>query len=91
MRDILNALLTPPSQFSVRWFKVGAAMDGVSWTDLNSDEQSAIAMLAAGASADLCDPLALLTLARIGLIKGWQLTPAADELHKVALLNELAA
>ena len=31
-------------------------MDGISWSDLNEDEQSTIAMLAAGASADLCDP-----------------------------------
>jgi hypothetical protein len=31
-------------------------MDGISWGDLNEDERSAIAMLAAGASADLCDP-----------------------------------
>jgi hypothetical protein len=33
-------------------------MVGILWSDLNEDEQSAIAMLAAGASADLCDPVA---------------------------------
>ena len=48
-------------------------MDGISWDDLNEDEQSAIAMLAAGASTELCDPIALLTLTRIGLIKGLRL------------------
>ena len=48
-------------------------------------------MLAAGASAELCDPIALLTLTRIGLIKGLRLTPAADELLKAAPRRELAA
>jgi hypothetical protein len=48
-------------------------------------------MLAAGASADLCDPVALLTLTRIGLVKGLLLTPAADQLQQAALLHELAA
>ena len=66
-------------------------MDGISWSDLNEDEQSTIAMLAAGASADLCDPVALLTLTRIGLVKGLRLTPAADQLQQAALLHELAA
>jgi hypothetical protein len=65
-------------------------MDGISWSDLNGDERSAIAMLAAGASAELCDPVALLTLTRIGLIKGLQLTPAAHQLC-AALTKELAA
>jgi hypothetical protein len=66
-------------------------MDEISWTDLNSDEQSAISMLAAGASAELCDPVALLTLTHIGLIRGWQLTPAADRLWEEAIQRELAA
>ena len=65
-------------------------MDGISWSDLNGDERSAIAMLAAGASAELCDPVALLTLTRIGFIKGLQLTPAAHPLC-AALTKELAA
>jgi hypothetical protein len=65
-------------------------MDGISWGDLNEDERSAIAMLAAGASAELCDPVALLTLTRIGLIKGLQLTPAAHQMC-AALTKELAA
>jgi hypothetical protein len=45
-------------------------MDGISWTDLDEDEQRVIAMLMDGVSADLCDPVALLTLKRIGLIAG---------------------
>ena len=36
-------------------------MDGVSWTDLDPDEQRAIALLGAGASVELCDGVALLT------------------------------
>jgi hypothetical protein len=39
-------------------------------------------MLAAGASAELCDPVALLTLTRIGLIKGLQLTPVAHQMTR---------
>jgi hypothetical protein len=66
-------------------------MDGISWNDLKEDEQSAIALLAAGASAELCDPVALLTLTRIGLIKGLRLTSSAEQLQKLALLHELAA
>jgi hypothetical protein len=66
-------------------------MDRISWNDLNEDERSAIAMLAAGASAQLCDPVALLTLTRIGLIKGLRLTPAAEQMQKSAVQHELAA
>jgi hypothetical protein len=66
-------------------------MDGISWSDLNEDEQSAIALLAAGASAELCDPVALLTLTRIGLIRGLRLTSSGEQLQKLALLYELAA
>lgn len=65
-------------------------MDGISWTDLDPDEQRAIAMLGAGVSAELCDPVALLTLKRIGLVRGSRLTPAADQLRRAALLQELA-
>jgi hypothetical protein len=32
-------------------------MDGISWTDLDSDEQRAIAMLADGISTELCGPM----------------------------------
>jgi len=68
-------------------------MDGVSWTDLDPDEQRAIALLGAGVSVELCDRVALLTLARLGLVRGGQLTltPAADQLRRAAILHELAA
>jgi hypothetical protein len=66
-------------------------MDDISWTDLDSDEQRAIAMLAAGVSAELCDPVALLTLTRIGLIRSSRLTPAADQLRRTAIQQELVA
>ena len=66
-------------------------MDGISWTDLDPDEQRTIAMLGAGVSAELCDPVALLTLMRLGLVRGLRLTPAADQLRKEAILEELAA
>ena len=66
-------------------------MDGISWSDLNEDEQSAIAMLGDGASAELCDPVALLTLTRIGLLKGLRPTSSAELLRKEASMHELAA
>jgi hypothetical protein len=66
-------------------------MDGISWADLDEDEQRVIAMLMDGVSADLCDPVALLTLKRIGLIAGSQLTPAAEQLLAEAARNAFAA
>jgi hypothetical protein len=66
-------------------------MDGVSWTDLDPDEQRVIALLGAGVSVELCDRVALLTLARLGLVKGGQLTLEADQLRRAAILHELAA
>lgn len=65
-------------------------MDGISWTDLDPDEQRAVAMLGAGVSAELCDPAALLTLTRIGLVRGSRLTRAGDQLRVAAILHELA-
>jgi hypothetical protein len=66
-------------------------MDGISWTDLDEAEQRTIAMLMDGVSTDLCDPVALLTLKRVGLIKGSQLTPAAEQLLAEAAWNAFAA
>jgi hypothetical protein len=66
-------------------------MDNLSWTDLDLDEQRAIAILGAGVSAEFCDPVALLSLTRLGLLRGLRLTPAAVELRRAALLHELAA
>jgi hypothetical protein len=67
------------------------AMDGISWADLDEDEQRTIAMLMDGFSTDLCDPVALLTLKRIGLIAGSQLTPAAEYLLAEAVRKAFAA
>jgi hypothetical protein len=66
-------------------------MDGISWNDLDEDEQRAIAMLMDGVSTDLCDPVALLTLKRIGLVKASQLTPAAEQLLAEAVRDMFAA
>ena len=54
------------------------AMDGISWSDLDPDEQRTIAMLGAGVSAELCDPVAVLTLTRLGLVKGSSLSGAKE-------------
>jgi hypothetical protein len=56
-------------------------MDGISWGDLNEDERR-IATLADGASAELCNPVAPVTLTRVGLIKGLRLTSSAEQLRK---------
>ena len=66
-------------------------MDGISWTDLNADEQRAIAVLAEGGVTDLCDPVALLTLRRIGFVKGCQLTMVAEQMLSVAVRQVFAA
>ena len=66
-------------------------MDSVSWADLDPDEQRAIALLGAGVSVELCDRVALLTLACLGLVRGGQLTTAANQLRRAAILHELAA
>lgn len=65
-------------------------MDGISWTDLDADEQRAIAMLADGVSADLCDPVALLTLTRIGLTSGSRLTPTGEQMLSAAVRQAFA-
>jgi hypothetical protein len=66
-------------------------MDGISWTDLDGHEQRAIAMLADGVSTDLCDPVALLTLRRIGLVSRSRLTPAAEQMLSEAVRKAFAA
>ena len=66
-------------------------MDGISWTDLDSDEQRAIAMLADGVSPELCDPIALLTLKRIGFIKASGLTLQAEQMLAAAVRRAFAA
>ncbi|WP_368507470.1 hypothetical protein [Bradyrhizobium lupini] len=66
-------------------------MDGISWADLDRDEQRAIAILGAGLSIELCEPLALLTLARLGLAIGSHLTVAGDALRRDAVLKGVAS
>jgi hypothetical protein len=66
-------------------------MDGISWTDLDADEQRAIAMLADGVSTEFCDPVALLTLRRVGLVTGSRLTPAAEQMLSAAVRRAFAA
>jgi len=65
-------------------------MDGISWTDLDADERRVIAMLRDGVAAESCDPVALLSLKRIGFIKGSRLTPEAEKMLSAALLLEFA-
>jgi hypothetical protein len=66
-------------------------MDGIAWTDFDNDEKRTLAMLADGVSTELCDPVALLTLTRLGLIRGYRLTPAAEQLLSVAIRQAFAA
>ena len=66
-------------------------MEGILWTDLDADEQRALAILGAGLSIELCDPVALLTLRRLGLIVGSHLTAAAHELRRRVVLEERSA
>ncbi|MDA9440204.1 hypothetical protein XH98_13960 [Bradyrhizobium sp. CCBAU 51745] len=67
------------------------ATEGISWTDLNAEEQRAIAILGAGLSIELCDAVALLKLRRLGLIVGSHLTATAHELRRRVVLDELRA
>jgi hypothetical protein len=66
-------------------------MDGLTWDDLDASEQRAIAMLADGVSTDFCDPVALLTLRRIGLVSVSRLTPAAEQMLSAAVRLAFAA
>ena len=63
----------------------------IRWTDLDAEEQRAIAILGAGLSIELCDPVALPRLRRLGLIAGTRLTAAAHELRRRFVLEELSA
>jgi hypothetical protein len=66
-------------------------MSSISWNDLNPAEQHAIAVLAVGISADVCDPIALLMLERARLVSGSRLTAKAQQLRKAAILLKLSA
>jgi hypothetical protein len=65
-------------------------MDGISWTDLDAQEQDALENLREGFSTVSCDPVAVLTLQRIGLLKAAELTPEAEKLLTQATsVNEI--
>jgi hypothetical protein len=66
-------------------------MDGLAWTDFDSSEQRTLAMLADGVSAELCDPVALLTLTRLGLIRSFRPTSAGERLLLEAVRKAFAA
>jgi hypothetical protein len=66
-------------------------MDGLSWDDLDASEQRAIAMLADGVSTDLCDPVALLTLRRIGPVSVSRLTAGGEQMLSAAVRRAFAA
>ncbi len=90
--DTFNKFLSSSFESSSRALKYPRhAMDGISWTDLDKDEQRTIAMLAEGVSTELCDPVALLTLKRIGFIKGSRLTLQAEQMLAAAVRRTFAA
>src|SRR6202048_1748366 len=90
--DTFNKFLSFSFESSSRALKYPRhAMDGISWTDLDKDEQRTIAMLAEGVSTELCDPVALLTLKRIGFIKGSRLTLQAEQMLAAAVRRTFAA
>ena len=62
----------------------------ISWADLDNDEQRTIAVLGAGLSSELCDPLALQRLRRLGLVIGAaHLTAAGHNLRRDAVMRRL--
>jgi hypothetical protein len=83
-------MLEVPSRF-VGIDEPRCTVDGISWNDLDSDEQRTIAMLAEGVSTGFCDPVALMTLRRVGLVTGSQLTPAAEQMLSIAVRRAFAA
>jgi hypothetical protein len=62
----------------------------ISWADLDSDEQRTIAVLGAGLSIELCDPVALQRLRRLGLIIASHLTAAGHNLRRDAVVKSVA-
>ncbi|MFK4538416.1 hypothetical protein ABIA00_006599 [Bradyrhizobium ottawaense] len=64
-------------------------MEGISWADLDAEERRAIAILGAGLSIELCDPIVLLKLKWLGLMVGSHLTAAAHDLRRRTILEEL--
>lgn len=70
--------------------RVEYVMDDISWGDLNPAEQRAIAALGAGISIEICDADAVRSLRRAGLLRGYDLTPEAEQLRRTAVLRTLA-
>ena len=66
-------------------------MDDISWADLDPEEQRTIAFLGAGFSVELCDRVALLTLKRVGLVRGSGLTRAAEQLRRKAIRRQFGS
>jgi hypothetical protein len=88
--------LFPFNQFLSSWGCHGSGpeactMEGISWNDLDASEQRTIAMLADGVSNDRCDPVALLTLSRIGLVRASRLTASGELLLSAAVRHAFAA
>jgi hypothetical protein len=61
------------------------------WTDLNPEEQYALAALGAGLSIQVCNRAALRVLGRAGLVRSRKLTPEAEQLRKEAIFETMAA
>jgi hypothetical protein len=69
----------------------GFEMDGLSWDDLNASEQRVMAMLADGVSTELCDPVALMTLRRMELVRIARLTASGEHLLAAGVRRTFAA
>lgn len=65
-------------------------MSTVAWADLDAEERRNIAILGAGLSVNLCDPVAHPALTRLGLVKGSRLTVSGEALRKAIIMQELA-
>jgi hypothetical protein len=66
-------------------------MNGLSWDDLNASEQRVLAMLADGVSTDLCDPVSLMTLRRMDLVRIARPTASGEQLLSAAVRRAFAA
>lgn len=64
-------------------------MDGIAWADLDAAEQRTLSMLRDGVPTELCDPVAVVTLQRIGFLIGRRLTPKGEKLFPASMLHEL--
>jgi hypothetical protein len=65
-------------------------MDGICWADLDAVEQDALENLREGLPIVSCDPVAVLTLRRIGFIRAAaELSPEAEKLLAEAPVNGL--